>query len=230
MTHLFLDDQEIEMPSPAAGSFRQLLEYVDNACLPPHTAIKHINVDGRPLLADDLLGDQSGLYDQIDRAEKIEIFTATAQEIALEAIQEAVAYLRRVEGAVPPLAWDLRSNPGPGALESLRHLFEGFYWLNLLLNRLNNSFKDHLEGLNVAGLTPHEHYLHQASVLKLLVESQEHRDMAGTANLLEYEISPAIPVWKELFTAAGASLRSASGGGVEGQRTDNRCVNPLTLK
>lgn len=228
MTRLFLDTEEISMPTHSGLSWQKLLHHVENTYLPAHTAIRRINVDGRPLYVEDLMRDSERIPGAIDQMNTIEIFTATVREIGLEAIREAIGYLERVENAVPLLATSFRGEPGPGAFDSLRHLYEGFYWVNLLLDRLNSSFQYCLDGLSIEGRGAYEHYLRLSSVLKLLIESQQRNDNSATADLLEHGISAIISECQVLFSEVCSRIESAPAGTLEGRENDNLHVNPLT--
>ncbi|MBN1571507.1 MAG: hypothetical protein JXA73_26965 [Acidobacteria bacterium] len=198
MTRFYVNDKEITPPMDTS-SLGQILKEVENAHLPPNVVVRKIQIDGLPLLPQIVSENPAALCEQMERSEKVEIFTGTLAEIAGDSIREALAYLRRIEDATPSLAESFRFSPNPDAFENLRQLCEGFYWLNLLIDKLGTNFQLRLEEMIVGGIPAMHHHQKFISVLKQLVESQESGDFILIADLLEYEILPLVPVWKEMF-------------------------------
>jgi hypothetical protein len=130
-------------------------------------------------------------------------------EIAFDSIAEALAYLDRVEKLTPSLAESFQFSPGPEAHDNLRHLYEGFHCLSLLLEKLRARFGVNLEDIRIRDIPFREHLQKFASVLKELIGSQEQRDFVLISDLLQYEIYPLIPVWKEMFGIVAEKVRPA---------------------
>jgi hypothetical protein len=189
------------------SSLGQILKEVEAAHLPPNTVVRKIQIDGFPLLPPDKPENPLGEFEHLERRERIEIFTGTLAEIANDSIAEALAYLRRIEDATPSLAESFRFSPSPDAFENLRQLCEGFYWLNLLMDKLETNFHVHLEEMIVLGTPAPEHHQKFIAVLKQLIESQRTGDFVLIADLLEYEILPLVPVWREMLEAISIKTR-----------------------
>ena len=198
MTRFYVNDREINPPG-GISSFDQILSYADKEQIPPNSVIRLISIDGNPLMQGEMSGDPQKIFSQISSCEKLEIITGTLQEIVRDSVSEALEYIDRVEEGISPLASMFQTDPGPEAFEGLRQLFEGFYWLNLLLDKLSGSFGVPLDEVILQGIPAQEHHRKFISILKQLQESQERRDMVLISDLLEYEIIPLIPVWRELF-------------------------------
>jgi hypothetical protein len=198
MTRLYVDKQEIAPLPPDLSSLDQVLRFVQRTHLSPNTIIRQVQVDGLPLIPDD---HTSCIPERIDGREKIEILTGTLREVALDSIREAITYLERVETATPSLASSFRSAAGPEAFENLKQFYEGFYWANILLDRLEQTFRIPLEAICVGGGNAREHNIKLAAVLKEVVEAHEKKDFGLMADLLEYEIAPVIPGCKDVFAA-----------------------------
>src|SRR4029453_18644535 len=115
-------------------------------------------------------------------------------------------YLGRVETISPDLASTFRAAPGPHAFEQLKQFYDGFYWLNLLLDRLQTTFQLTLESVEVEGVSVRNHHLNLVSILKELIGAQERQDFVLLADLLEYEIQPLIPLWRDVFAALGRRI------------------------
>jgi hypothetical protein len=196
MTRFFLDSQEISLPFDAS-SINQILKHVEDFHLSPNTVVRQIQVDGLPLLVDS--GETGDLLCQIENRDKVEIFTGTIAEIAFDSIGQACEYLDRVEAAIPSLSMAFQSLPGPEDFQHLRQLYEGFYWLNLLLDKLKTNFHMNYDDALVQGIPAREHQQKFIAVLKQLIESQERSDFGLISDLLQYEILPLVPVWRELF-------------------------------
>ncbi len=198
MTRFFVNDREIQPPLNAL-SLEQVLKHVEDVHLPPDSLIRHIQIDGLPFVPNGSSEDQSELLDQIDTRDKVEIFTGTLAEIVRYSITEALDYLDRIEDATPSLAESFRISPGVESFRDLRQLNEGFYWLNLLLDKLKTNYRVDLNEILIQEV-PAQEYCHKfVSILKELVEAQEKRDFVLISDLLDYEILPLVPVWKELF-------------------------------
>jgi hypothetical protein len=89
--------------------------------------------------------------------------------------------------------------PGPESFESLRQLYEGFYWLNLLLDKLAASFEIDLSDVLIQETPAREHHQKFITILKQLIDSHERGDLILISDILEYEILPLVPIWKEMF-------------------------------
>jgi hypothetical protein len=189
---------EITPPSDVS-SLSQILKHVEASCLPPDSVVRQIQIDGLPFIPDGSDTNHTEIFNQMEMREKVEIFTGTITEVANDSIAEALEYLDRIESATPSLAESFRVSPGPEAFENLRQLCEGFYWLNLLLDKLGTTFQANLKDCYIRDLSAPEYYQKFISVLKQLVESQENRDFILISDLLEYEILPLVPVWREIL-------------------------------
>ena len=198
MTRLYVDKQEVTRIPPDLTSLEQVLKLVEANHLSPRTIIRQVQVDGLPLIPEDRA---ACLPDRINDREKIEIITGTLSDVAVDCIREAVTYLERVESATPSLAASFRVSPGPDCFENLKQFHEGFYWLSLLLDRLDSSFDISLESVPLGSTNAGEHRKNLISALKAVIDAQEKRDYALIADLLELEILPLAPVCKSLFAA-----------------------------
>jgi hypothetical protein len=207
MARLFVNEQEIP-PPPELSSLDQIVRHVEQGHLPPDSIIRQITIDGLPLVSDDLQQDPGELLEGIDKKDRIDIVTGTIRDVAADSIREAHSYLDRLTLLTPDLATSFLATPGPEAFESLRQLYEGFYWLNLLLDRLESTFKITLDGVTVEGVPARAHHRKFVEVLKQLVDSQERQDFILIADLLEYEILPQVPVWRKMFEIVASSLGS----------------------
>jgi hypothetical protein len=198
MTRIFLDTREIASPVELS-SLSEILRYIEDSHLSPNSVIRQIKLDGLPLDADSLRAEFPESVQAIGNRKKVEIVTGTVNEIAFDSIAEALAYLDRIETLIPSLAESFQSSPGPEAYEKLRQFYEGFYWLNLLLEKLQARFGVNLEEVPIRQLPGREHLQKFASILRQLIGSQEQRDFVLISDLLQYEIDPLIPIWKEMF-------------------------------
>jgi hypothetical protein len=200
MTRLLIDKREVAQLPPDLTSLEQVVRMVEADHLSSDTIIRDIRIDGQPLTNAE---DEFRIPDRIDSRDTIEIITSTVGEVALDSIREATVYLGRIEKATPLLAMGFRSQCDRHDFENLKQFYEGFYWINLLLDRLERSFEIRLETITVNGLSAREHHLHLAALLKEVIEAHEKRDFGLVADLLEYEIAPLIPACKDLFAAVG---------------------------
>jgi hypothetical protein len=198
MTRLVIDKQEVTKLPPDFTSLEEVVRLVESDHLSPDTVIRDIQIDGCALLSNDREPDW---LQRIDDREVIEFFTSSLREVALESIREARVYLERMEAVIPSLAKSFRVQYGKQEFENLKQLYEGFYWLNLLLDRLERSFGIVLETFLVAGQSLREHHAKLANLLKEVIAAHEKRDFGLLGDLLEYEIVPMLPAWKIIFAA-----------------------------
>jgi hypothetical protein len=204
MTRIFINEREIPSPPPSLTSLDAILKHIEQSYLAPKDVIRQIQVDGLPLLVDDSGTVPSNLIQGIEKRERVEITTGTLQEIARDSVREAISYLDRIETVIPSVASSFRVFPGPEAFADLKELCSGFYWLNVLLARLRECYK------SLLGVPLPEQHQRFISVLQQLVNSQENDDFVLIADLLEYEVLPFIPVWKEIFVDIARKMEAAS--------------------
>ena len=198
MTRFYVNEREI-VPPPGIKSFEEILRHVDGNQLPPNSVVRLVSIDGNPVIQDDLSKNPAALIKQMESGEKVEIITGTVDEIVRDSLAEAFAYLERAEEGIPALAQNFQAGPGPESYQGLRQLYEGFYWVNVLLSKLSDKYGIVLDEVIVQGVPAGEHNKKFISVLKQLMDSQEKGDMVLISDLLEYEIAPMVPLWKEMF-------------------------------
>ncbi len=203
MTRLYIDKQEIA-PLPAdVNSLDQVLRLVESNHLARNTAVRQIEVDGHPLIRNERA---AGSAENICDGEKIEIFTASLYEVAVDSIREAVTYLERAETAIPSLSASLRIQAAPEASSILRQFYEGIYVINLLLQRLEQSFQVPLAELETRGGSARVCCMRLAALLKEVIDAHGKRDFALLADLLEGQIGPLIPAFKGIFEAINSRI------------------------
>jgi hypothetical protein len=203
MTRLFIDAREVPFPPGVNCSLDQILRHVELTELPPDSAIRQVHIDGAAVL------EESTASSGLDQRERIEVFTASLGDIARESISEANSYLDRVQTVIPALSKSFQDLPGTEAFENLRQLCDGFYWLNLLLDRLGKTFHRPQQETLVQGLSISKQNQRLLTIFRELVEAQERRDFLLISDLLEYEIMPFLPVWKEMLAAIGTDSVSS---------------------
>jgi hypothetical protein len=198
MTRYFINEREIAPPLNIS-SLDQILKHVEDIHLPPNSVIRQINIDGHPLVADSF-PNPGDILRQMENRDKVEIFTGTISEIAHDSLVEALAYLDRIESVTPSLASSFQIYPGPESFENLRQLLDGFYWMSLLLDRVATNFQIELKDCLVQGISVREHLEKFIDILKQLIDSQQRGDFVLIADLLEYEVIPMVPIWKDIFS------------------------------
>jgi hypothetical protein len=206
MTRFYIDSREVELPFNLS-SLDQILKHVEDFCLAPNTVVKQVRIDGLPLIP--TLEEKCEIPDQIAKRDKVEIFTCTVTEVSRDSIQEALAYLDRVETAIPSIATRFQESPGGEVLENLKQLSEGLYWLNLLLDKLKTKFSAGFDHCLINRIPVVEHHQKMISTLKQMIEAQERRDYFQISELLEYEILSLVPVWKEMFGILSDQVNAA---------------------
>lgn len=222
MTRFFVDYKEIE-PPPGTFSISQFLKHVDGAHLDENSAASQIRINGRPLDLDDgSRPARPGTCGNSERPDTVEVFTGGLEEMARTSIRESLAYVNRSDGVIHSLIRSLRDGSEVGSPDGLRHLYEGFYWVNRLLDRLEADFRIRPEGISMLAKAEPGYRGRCISTLKLLTEFRGKGDAGRAADLLERKIYPLVPVWREVLQAAmkktckpSEAVKSLSGERVE---------------
>jgi len=207
MTRIYVDAREVPSLPPGLATLADVLKHVEQHYLGPDSVVREVCIDGAPLVVDDLIHDKSAAAARVTFRESIEITTGTLNEVASESIGEAIAYLRRIEPAIVELAAGFRDLPGAAEFDSLRQLYEGLYWLNLLLDRLQSAFGVDL-GPKISSDAVREYHRRFSAILKRLIGAQEGEDYSVIAGVLESEILPLVPIWKAMFEEVGKKFRT----------------------
>jgi hypothetical protein len=207
MTRLFVDNFEVSAPFDMA-SLHELLKHVEAVHLSPETVVRQIRINGLPL-AVPAAEEKSELLFHLENHDTVEIFTGTINQIAQDSVADALQYLDRVEAATPSLITSFQMNPGPESFERLKQLYQGLYWLTILLAKLKTKFQMNLDEVFIQGALVLEHQQKFISVLKTLIEAQEKRDFVLISDLLEYEILPIVAVWREMFGIVSEKVNAA---------------------
>ncbi len=199
MTRLFVDKREVAPLPPHLNSLEQVVRLVEEKHVPPNSVIRQVHLDGLPLNGDERITNLSG---RIDNHEKIEVFTGTMQEVAFESIREAMAFMERMGAATQCLASSFRASASAKEFSDLKQLYEGFYWTNVLLDRLMQSFHMSLDSICVDGDSAKHHQEKLGTALKGLIEAHQQSDFGLLADLLEYELAPLIRASATIFAIA----------------------------
>ncbi len=199
MTRLFVDACEVPFSQSGFATIEEVVRHVQDNHLAPGCVIRQINVDGAPLALENLVCDTTGEGEWIQSRDRIQIVTGTIWEVAAQSVREAAIYLVRIEPAIPRLAAAFHGSPAPEESACLRELFEGLFWINMLLDRLESTFPTSSAGISLQDTMFHEQHGRLSSVVGRLIDLQERGQCVEIASLLESEILPLIPGWIRLF-------------------------------
>lgn len=209
MTKLFVNNVEVVLPVNGLTSLEQVFRHVEQTHLTENSVIRHVHVDGLPVGSDELQSDLNSSPINIQNRHRIEVHTGTIAEVAKDSIAEALAYLDRMAPVLSSVGASFCATPGPESFENLKELLEGFYWINLLEDRLETAFRIDPESLVVQSKSVHEQKQKFVAIVKQLVGAQESADFILISDLLEYEIAPMIPVWKEVLAKLSERVERA---------------------
>ena len=199
MTRYYINGAEVDVPADFK-SFDSMLKGVENQYLEPDTVIRQILVDGRPFSPESLRDDDEYL-DLAHDWEKIEFITGTLSDIAAESIDGAHEYLVKIESAAPALAAKFQDFPESEDFTNLGSLCEGLYFLGILLDKIAIGYQFKLDEIMVHGASVHEHMLKFADIVAQMCNAQEKEEFFLVADIIEHEILPFVPIWKEIFEA-----------------------------
>ena len=199
MTRLFVDEREVAFPCCVA-SLDQLLKHIEATEVAPKYVIHQVNIDGAPVLSEF----RSAVRPSIAERGRIDIFTTPLDKVVQDSVREAVSYLERAESVIPSLAASFQAYPGPEAFENLKQLYEGLYWLNLLIVRLEKAHQIAPAKAEERDRLIQKHQDALTGILRQMVEAQERGDFILISDLLQYEVVPFVSAWKEMFAVYGS--------------------------
>ncbi len=206
MPRLFVDAREVPCPLPGFATVDDIVRHVEEKHLSPDSVIRQISIDGNPLPIEELVDEAQAHGSCVGPGNSIQVITGTIWEVAAESVREADAYLSRIEPAIPGLAAAFHGIPSPRELACLSELYEGLFWLSLVVDRLESTFRVSLRKMEIQGISFREHHSRLSSVVARLIETREGVEYGETAALLESEIQPLIPVWRKMFEAVAAMI------------------------
>jgi len=156
----------------------------------------------------------------------VDLVTGDARDAARESVRDALSFLDRALAVSPSLIESFEESPGQGSFEKLEQLWEGLYWLDILLEKLKKDFPMAAEGVLIQGKPAYEHHGRYVEMVRQLAEAQRKSDFTVIPGLLRNEILPLLPVWREWFdillrkAAGGRFVKGPSEGGPERQISD----------
>ena len=201
MIRIFIDDKQIAPPEDCS-SLSRILKYVDEAHLAKNSVVRHIQVNGHLITPNNLPGSApNAMPHRLENRDKVELFTGNIAEIARGSISEVLDDLERIETLTPSIINSVRTDPSSDSFGNVRQLYEGFCWMDLLFDKLEDDFPVHLEDAQLGkGFEP-ECRRKSAAALKRLKDSQEEGDFVRVSDLLEREILPFVPLLRETLIA-----------------------------
>jgi hypothetical protein len=206
MTRVFLNDAEVAGLPEGLLSLGEVIRHIEVVSLPRDTVIRQIHLDGSPVIRATETETAACLKASLTGQEKVEIFTGSIREVSSESIREAIDYLSRVEAVIPSMGSSFQALPTGETYALLRQMYDGFYWISLLVERLRSAFGCAL--LDSAGAGPEIEELSSAFrvVLRRLVQAQEKGDLIMISDTLEYELLPLVPKWRAVLEALATAV------------------------
>lgn len=206
MTRVFLNQTEVSGLPTGLLSLDAIIRHLEVNFLQPDTVIRQIHLDGQPVIQDTREATEVCLRTSLEGREKVEVFTGSVHDISRESIVEAIHYLNRVEAITPSICVSFRASPTGESYQMLRQLYDGFYWVHLLVDRLKATFGERVTqsvGGNpqLADLTTNFR-----SVLRKLIQAQENEDFILISDLLEYGLLPLVPQWRSTLEAMAVAV------------------------
>jgi hypothetical protein len=206
MARLFLDQREIAPPQAGFASLEEIVKHIELSHLPGNSVIRQIHIDGLPITSGEFTNNPAHLFANVNEREKIEVFTGTIWEVARDSVNEAVQYLDRIRALIPSVSSGFQVLPTSESFINLKQLCEGFYWISLLLDRLQTTFRINPETVSIRDINAREHQRRFVSLMKQMVEAQEREDYILISDILDFEVLPSVPVWKEMLEKFGEKI------------------------
>lgn len=210
MPRVFLDQAEVSGLPTDLLSVGAIIKHLEVNSMRPGTVIRQIYIDGQPVIQNTSDATKACLKTTVSDGETINVLTGTVREISRESITEAIAYLHRVETLTPSLCASFQTSPSAEAYLMLRQLYDGFYWVHLLVDRLKATFGE-MVACPVEGTPPLADLTSSfRSVLRRLVQAQESEDFALMSDVLEFEMLPLVPQWRSRLQAMGEAVETCT--------------------
>ncbi|MBU1109283.1 MAG: hypothetical protein KKB51_21570 [Candidatus Riflebacteria bacterium] len=161
----------------------ELLATVEDSLKGSHATVIEIALDEKSFSPDDV-AEISEL--KVCDFQKIEFFTATAQEMIRDAFADGEDGLQHLEELALEIASDLRIGNIKEGMESYLEFVDGIEWLVTMLKNADLAFASNMAESSMEG--------NRQSIVQRLIEqmnqiqlAQESQDWVGLADLLEYE-------------------------------------------
>lgn len=201
MNRITLDD-EVLQPEIAWETWGDLLEVVDRRCAAAGTVVTAVRFDGVEQPAFRQV--ETLQYPLADLA-AVEAQTASPTALLLSTIEEACQASTRLAGAAERIGAGFRGFDISTANDDLVEFAQGLGTMVTLANVLAQAIGVDLQAVACDGMTGAEMIGELSTHAGTLVGAQEIGDWITVADVVEYDLVPALGRWPDLF----AELRTA---------------------
>jgi hypothetical protein len=197
-------DQQAFAGAERAETFGEVLDVVEPAVAGRLRIVTAFRVNGVDQPA---FREPATRQRRLDAADRVDLETTTARQLAIDALADTVRLTPSLCAAATQTADQLRTTAAEKAARELGALAEG---LTLLVTLVQAA-----EAWADAAALDHESWLGAdvldvARCIELLEEAQRHQDWVSTADVLTYDLAPALEAWRGRLEAALAELSATA--------------------
>lgn len=189
---------------PACRNWRELLEQLDSAAEAQGQVVTAVRFDGveQPSFRDAvfLSRPMSGLT-------LVEAESASPRDLLMTSIDEAVVAARTLAAGAERIGAAFRGFDVVSANQDLLEMAQGLGTLVAIVQALSQAIGVGLDKVRCGGQVGTDMIDELSAHADLLIKSQESGDWITVADVIEYDIAPALNRWPGLFE----SLRAAAG-------------------
>lgn len=195
MQQIHVDGQDFQ-GADAAGTYGELLAVLDPAMAGRARIVTAIRINGveEPAFREELARART-----LAAADIVEVETRTVQELAREALADAVRLMPAMSGAASQLGAQLGHPVAPVGAAALAELAEG---LTLLVTLVQAAETWADAGQLARGPWLGDHVVEVARCIDAVNEAQRDEDWVSVADTLTYDLAPALEQWRATLADA----------------------------
>ena len=203
MPQIYVNDIPQELvPNPA--TWGELLDLLDALAEDEGTILSAARFDG---VEEPAFREPAVVERALDTVGRVDVQTALPNAFLRECLLEAIPSLEDAAGSVTALAASYRSNDLARGHEGLGQLAGDLGALTALVTMLDGPIGIDLKALSGDATTPAEQMETLWTALDAMVAAQASEDWLTVADVLEYDLEPAIRRWAELLTRVANALQ-----------------------
>jgi len=155
--------------------------------------------------------DEAALGVALGELECVEVTSGSASVLLQQCLTEASDALESLSLSAQQIGGNFRGHDVSGANRELSSLAEGLATMLSLVGVIGNALRADFDALRPAGQSARQLIVDTTTHVDTLVEAQSVRDWVSLADVLEYDVCPALDRWRELL---GMLRQRAEGGTV----------------
>lgn len=185
-----LNEKQIEVDTQGLQSFGQLIQKIEKQILEPDgSVITALHLNGREL---DAQGEVDHATFPLDRVESLNIRASNKQELALQALSDAIHILPELSLVVDECLQKFDEQSENAGMQVFVTVADGLSWLSTVSHGAETIFQDQIQGSGIEDCAFLSSSRKLQNIARELLNAQQHSDYTTFRDLLEYELKPAL--------------------------------------